>query len=142
MEEKYEFIDRFIKLLSERPEIVESALEGVEKLMRILAKLNDNGILDAIDGFLEEYNSAMNATFRSDLMFMIGNLMSLLYILNKIDYSIIMKFADKIPKALKEATEELEKEHKSLGTFELLRLMKKPEMAKLIKALQAFSKNL
>jgi len=140
--EKIEVFDRLAATLSEHPEILESALSGLEKLLKILAKLNDSGILDAIDGILGEIDSAMNATFRADFMMLLGNIMALLYILNQIDYSILIKFADKLPKAIKAASEELDKEHKGMGIFELLKVVRKPEITKLIKALEAFSKNI
>ena len=125
-------INRLLETLS----LLAESLDSINNLLMTIKKLDESGILASLNAILETSDELFNAMATKDVMKMIGNLMALLYIISMFDQSMLMKLAQTLPTCITKAQETFEKTEKGLGTFELLNLMKSPEMAAMLKALQ------
>jgi len=137
--EKSDTFEIFASQFAEKPEILESAIIGLGKLLRMIAKLNDEGILDVINKAIEDEKIIK---MKDNVPILINFILSLSEALTKIDQKIIAEYIEKLPKALNSALVELKKEQKGIGFWELMNIAKKPEFAALIKSLEALLKNL
>jgi uncharacterized protein YjgD (DUF1641 family) len=132
--------EKFAEEFREHPEILDSALIGLGKILKILASLNESGVLDALSEALsnkEILDNLKNASKNS-----LTNLILLLNVFGAIDSTKFKTYSSKLPKAIKESLEEFEKEHKGIGILGILSLAKKEEFASLIRALEVFLKNM
>jgi uncharacterized protein YjgD (DUF1641 family) len=132
--------EKFAEEFREHPEILDSALIGLGKILKIIASLNESGVLDALNEALsnkEILDNLKNASKNS-----LTNLILLLNVFGAIDSTKFKTYSSKLPKAIQESLEEFEKEHKGIGIFGILSLAKKEEFASFIKALEVFLKNM
>ena len=137
-------VDKLIQLiekidvnkLTETLTLMVESLDALNNLLTIVKKLDESGTLAFLNALVESSDEMFNAMATKDVMKMTGNLMMIMYLLSQLDQSILMKLAQTLPTCVNKAQETIEKTDKGLGTFELLNIMKSPEMAAMLKALQ------
>lgn len=125
-----------INKLIETLTLLTESLDTINNLLLTLKKLDESGLLAFINALIETSDEMFNASATKDVMKMTGNLMMLMYLLSQLDQSMLMKLAQTLPTCINKAQETFENTNKGLGTFELLNIMKSPEMAAALKALQ------
>lgn len=123
------------KLIDTLTLLVDS-LDSINNALILLKKLDESGLMAFLTALLETADESFNAMATQDVMKMTGNLMMIMYLLSQLDQSMLMKLAQTLPHCVKQAQETFDKTNKGLGTFELLNIMKSPEMAAMLKALQ------
>lgn len=119
--------------------------DAIESLLRTLSRLKESGILAALEGLAEGFDEGFNYMARAELMAAIGNLMMLLYMLSRIDQPMLFELAEKVPRALSIAYEEIKESkmrRKRVGMLELLALMRSPEIYALMNALRMMLKDI
>lgn len=132
--------EKFAEEFREHPEILDSALIGLGKILRILALLNESGVLDALNEALS--NKELLDNLKNSSKNSLTNLILLSNVLGAIDSAKLKAYSNKLPKAIQKSLEEFEKQHKGIGIFGILALARKEEFASLIRALEVFLKNL
>lgn len=115
--------------------LVESK-DALIQLARIATKLHRSGVLSVLETLVDEAEGEFNAIAKPELMGMVANLMMLGYILGSINQGVILSLMDKLPRCLEEAHKEFNKDHEKLGLLEMLNLVRSPEFAALLKAMQ------
>ncbi len=132
-DEDVEKIANLIKQLIENLDILIQALN-------ILKQLKESGILDVATKLIEEgVDKSFNAMARPEAMRPMANLMILFYMFSNLNYEMLFQLAETMPKCMDKAMDEIKKTERGMGLIELVRLMKSPEMAALLKALLAMS---
>lgn len=71
-EDKAEKLTKLLEALADN-------VDGLESLLRTVSKLNESGILAALEGFAEGFDEGFNYMARPELMSAIGNLMIIIY---------------------------------------------------------------
>ncbi|HLI46328.1 MAG TPA: hypothetical protein VKU94_03965 [Geobacterales bacterium] len=135
--EKNDTFEQFANQFAKEPAVLESAVIGMGKLLRFLAKLNDEGILDSLNKILEDEERAkliVNSLPQITKFFE--------SFLKNVDQEFLAQYLEKFPIALNAALKEFEKESKGMGFWELLSAFRKPEFSSLIRAMDVFLKNL
>ena len=125
--------EKLTKLLEE----LANNTDAIESLLRTITKLNDSGILAALEGLAEGFDEGFNYMARQELMATIGNLMMIFYALSKIDQAILYEIAEKLPKGIETMHKELKKPRHKVGILEMLKILESPDMAAFLRAVQA-----
>jgi uncharacterized protein YjgD (DUF1641 family) len=119
--------------------LVESLVEAKDALTqmaRIAAKLKETGMLDVLEAFLDSSAEQFNAIARADIMSMVANMMMAAWILGQIPHAMLVELSNKIPSCTQAAKEEFDKTDKKLGLMEMLNIVRSPEFAAALKAMQ------
>lgn len=129
--------------MDQKDEVIQLLIQNkdlIKKLLNTFKAIDDAGYLDAIKALAEASESIFLAMNKPEVMGTIGNLMVLLYLINNIDQSVLMDLSVKLPKAINSISQEIKKEPVKLGFFEMIKIMRSPEFATLLKALQSMMK--
>ncbi|ABM80382.1 DUF1641 domain-containing protein [Hyperthermus butylicus] len=133
-------LDKLSQLNPEELErLVDSLIEAKEALAqmaRIAAKLKETGVLDVIETFLDSSAEQFNAMTRPDIMSMVANMMMAAWILGQIPHGMLVELGNKVSTCTAAAKEEFDKTNKKLGLMEMLNIMRSPEFAAALKAMQ------
>ncbi len=114
--------------------LVESK-DALIQLAKLAKKLQESGILSAIEAVVESSDEEFNAIARAEMMGMIGNMMVAMYMLGTINQRILVEISNKAPSCIDTAYEEFNKEHKKMGILEMVNLMRSPEFAAVLRAM-------
>ena len=114
-------------------------LDTLTQALNLLKQLKESGILDVATKLLEGVDESFNAMARPEVMKPMANMMMLIYMLSNLNYEMLFQLAETMPKCMDKAMDEMKKTEKGMGLLELMRLMKSPEMAALLKAMIAMS---
>ncbi len=114
-------------------------LDTLTQALNLLKQLKESGILDVATKLLEGVDESFNAMARPEVMKPMANMMMLVYMLSNLNYEMLFQLAEIMPKCMDKAMDEMKKTEKGMGLLELMRLMKSPEMAALLKAMIAMS---
>lgn len=117
-----------IKLLSEN-------MDTIARIVKLLNDLKESGALAALEAFTEGSDELFNAATRTEFMSAIANAVTLVYMLSQFSHPMLVQMAETMPKCTGKAMEELKKTEKGMGLFQLLSLMRSPEMAAAMKAM-------
>ncbi|MEM0366494.1 MAG: hypothetical protein QXR02_05930 [Acidilobaceae archaeon] len=114
--------------------------DSILELIKVSKMLKESGSLAGIEGLLEVSDETFNAIARAEFMKAVGNAMMLVYMLSLFNHATLMKAAEATPKCVDKALEEASRVDKGLGLIELLRLVRSPEMAIVIKGFMSMVK--
>lgn len=114
-------------------------LDTLTQALNLLKQLKESGILDVATKLLEGVDESFNAMARPEVMKPMANMMMLVYMLSNLNYEMLFQLAETMPKCMDKAMDEMKKTEKGMGLLELMRLMKSPEMAALLKAMITMS---
>ena len=117
-----------IKLLSEN-------MDTITRLVKLLNYMKESGALAALEVFMGSSDELFNAASRTEFMSAVANAMMLVYMLSQFSHPMLVQMAETMPKCTEKAMNELKKTNKGMGLFQLLSLMKSPEMAAAMKAM-------
>ncbi|MEZ0290712.1 MAG: hypothetical protein ABWJ42_06460 [Sulfolobales archaeon] len=129
-QEKIERISKLLELLAEKSDVIESLVRFFESIERI-------GLTDMVKTLEEESDFLFNAISRKEFMSLVGNMMMLMYLMSNMNHVLIYELAERTPKCLERGYEEFKKHpEKKLGLLEMLNIIRSPEFASALKALQ------
>lgn len=114
-------------------------LDALTQTLNLLKQLKESGILEAATKLLEGVDELFNAMARHEVMKPVANVMMLVYMLSNLNYETLFQLAETMPKCMDKAMDEVKRTEKGMGLLELMRLMRSPEMAALLKAMIAMS---
>ncbi|MET1128340.1 MAG: hypothetical protein ABWW70_03385 [Thermoproteota archaeon] len=119
--------------------LVESLVEAKDALAqmaRIAVKLKEAGVLDVLETFLDSSAEQFNAIARADIMSMVANMMMAAWILGQVPHAMLVELGNKIPSCTQAAKEEFDRIDRKLGLMEMLNIVRSPEFAAALKAMQ------
>lgn len=132
--EKLEKID--VEKLERLVDALTEAGDALADLAVIAKKLKESGILAALDLLAESVDEEFADILKPDLMKAVANVLTLLFFLSKLNNVPVFEVLDKTPSCIDEAYEEFKKPHKRMGLFEMLGLLRGPEFAATLQAMQ------
>ncbi len=130
--------EKLAKLLEK---LVDNA-DAVDDVIDTLAKIRETGILAGANAIAEGFEEGFNYLMRPELISSLGNMMMLLYLVGSLDNAMVYELASKLPPRLSKAYEEFkQKPRRKAGFFELLSLMRSPELFAMLKAVSKIASN-
>ena len=112
------------------------AREAIAQLARLARKLQETGLLAALEAMVDASEEEFSAIARPEMMGMISNMMLAAWMLGSIRGDIMFDLANTAPACVEDAYEELAKPQRKLGIIEMLNIMRSPEFAAALKAMQ------
>ena len=129
--EKAEKLSRILEKLADNADAVEDILDT-------LSKLKETGILAGLSALAESFEEGFNYLIRPEVMGSAGNMMMLLYFMSKLDHAMLFETANNMPPCISKAYEEIKNTpRRKAGFFELLDLMRSPEIYAMLKAMRS-----
>ncbi len=123
---------RLAKLVKE---LAENA-DALESLVRLARKLKESGLLAIVEAVAETGAEGFVAATRLELMSMVANMMMVAYMIGQLNHELMMEATESVPRCLDEAYREFSKDHRKMGLFELLSIVRSPEFTAALKAMQ------
>ncbi|MEM1633376.1 MAG: hypothetical protein QW366_02880 [Sulfolobales archaeon] len=129
-EEKAEKLARLLELLIEKS-------DSIENLIRLVESLDRLGLTDIARTAEENSDFIFNATSRKEVISLVGNAMMLMYMLSNMNQAMLYEFAERMPKCVETGYKEFKNyPEKGMGLLEMLRIIRSPEFAALLKTMQ------
>jgi uncharacterized protein YjgD (DUF1641 family) len=105
---------------------------ALQQGVRVVGRLADAGLLAAAEAVLEEFDEAVSASTRPELMSMVANLMMLLGTVGRLSHGPFFTAAMQVPAAVNAAYPAAAARREPLRLREVLALLRSPELAGLV----------
>lgn len=132
--EKLEKVD--VEKLEKLIDALVEAGDALADLAVLAKKLKEAGILAAMEAMIDTSEEELSAIARPDIMGMVSNMMLMMWLMGQIRGEVMFNLANKAPPCMDEAYDEFRKPHKRMGLFEMMNIMRSPEFAAALKAMQ------
>ena len=125
--------EKLAKLLEKLADNSDSLIETLETL----TKLKETGLLAGLSALAESFEEGFNYLMRPELMGSIGNTMMLLYLMSRIDHTMLFEISNKLPNCISKAYEQLKNPpEKKPGLIETINLLRSPEIYSMLNTLR------